>query len=131
MPNNYIRSFLLLGLALILGFALMGFEMLGSRYLYPYFGGGINTWASLIATVLVALMLGYLLGGALVDRTMSPRLCGGLLVIAGVYLYSIPSWVDPLFAWMIAGPGDGLIGTVSASMALLLLPLALKIGSAP
>ena len=70
--NTYLRGFLLLGLACVLGFALMGFEMLGSRYLYPYFGGGINTWASLIATVLVALMLGYLLGGALVDRTMSP-----------------------------------------------------------
>ena len=79
MQHSYLRGSLLLALALILGFALMGFEMLGSRYLYPYFGGGINTWASLIATVLVALMLGYLLGGALVDRTMSPRLCGALL----------------------------------------------------
>ena len=56
MQHSYMRGFLLLALALILGFALMGFEMLGSRYLYPYFGGGINTWASLIATVLVALM---------------------------------------------------------------------------
>ena len=70
-------------------------------------------------------MLGYLLGGALVDRTMSPRLCGALLVFAGVYLFSIPWWVDALFAWMIANPGDGLIGTVSASMALLLLPVPL------
>ena len=79
MQHSHLRGILLLALALILGFALMGFEMLGSRYLYPYFGGGINTWASLIATVLVALMLGYLIGGALVDRTMSPRLCGALL----------------------------------------------------
>ena len=90
----------------------MGFEMLGSRYLYPYFGGGINTWASLIATVLVALMLGYLLGGALVDRTMSPRLCGVLLAIAGVYLFTIPLWVDPLFAWMLTSVGDGMTGIV-------------------
>ncbi len=81
MQHSLLRGILLLALALILGFALMGFEMLGSRYLYPYFGGGINTWASLIATVLVALMLGYLIGGALVDRTMSPRLCGALLIV--------------------------------------------------
>ena len=59
MPYSYARGVLLLALAMVLGFALMGFEMLGSRYLYPYFGGGINTWASLIATVLIALMLGY------------------------------------------------------------------------
>jgi len=119
------RGLLLLALALVLGFALMGFEMLGSRYLYPYFGGGINTWASLIATVLIALMAGYLIGGALVDRTMSPRLCGLLLVIAGVYLFSIPWWVDPLFAGMLTTVGDGMAGIILAAAILLLLPLTL------
>jgi len=125
MSHGFMRGLLLLALALVLGFALMGFEMLGSRYLYPYFGGGINTWASLIATVLVALMLGYLIGGALVDRTMSPRLCGVLLVIAGVYLFSIPLWVDPLFAAMLITVGDGMTGIVLAAAILLLLPLTL------
>jgi hypothetical protein len=125
MSHAYLRGTLLLLLALVLGFALMGFEMLGSRYLYPYFGGGINTWASLIATVLVALMLGYLIGGALVDRTMSPRLCGGLLVVAGVYLFTIPLWVDPLFGWILTAIGDGMAGIVFAATILLLLPLTL------
>jgi hypothetical protein len=125
MQHALLRGTLLLLLALVLGFALMGFEMLGSRYLYPYFGGGINTWASLIATVLVALMLGYLLGGALVDRTMSPRLCGVLLVVAGVYLFTVPLWVDPLFAWMLTSVGDGMTGIVLAATMLLLLPLTL------
>jgi len=125
MSHAVPRGLLLLALALVLGFALMGFEMLGSRYLYPYFGGGINTWASLIATVLVALMLGYLIGGALVDRTMSPRLCGALLVVAGVYLFSIPLWVDPLFAGMLVTVGDGMTGIILAAAILLLLPLTL------
>ena len=125
MQHSFMRGTLLMGLALVLGFALMGFEMLASRYLYPYFGGGINTWASLIATVLVALMAGYLLGGALVDRTMSPRLCGALLVIAGVYLFTIPLWVDPLFAWTITGIGDGMTGIIFGATMLLLLPLTL------
>jgi hypothetical protein len=125
MSHAYLRGTLLLLLALVLGFALMGFEMLGSRYLYPYFGGGINTWASLIAIVLVALMLGYLVGGALVDRTMSPRLCGGLLVVAGVYLFTIPLWVDPLFGWILTAIGDGMAGIVFAATILLLLPLTL------
>jgi hypothetical protein len=125
MQSSTTRGILLLALACTLGFSLMGFEMLGSRYLYPYFGGGIDTWASLIATVLVALMLGYLLGGALVDRTMSPRLCGALLVIAGVYLFSIPLWVDPLFAWMLTSIGDGMAGIILAATILLLLPLTL------
>jgi hypothetical protein len=125
MQSSFMRGTLLMGLALVLGFALMGFEMLASRYLYPYFGGGINTWASLIATVLVALMLGYLLGGALVDRTMSPKLCGALLVIAGVYLFTIPLWVDPLFTWILTGIGDGMAGIIFGATMLLLLPLTL------
>ena len=125
MSRSIPRGLLLLALALVLGFALMGFEMLGSRYLYPYFGGGINTWASLIATVLVALMAGYLIGGALVDRTMSPRLCGVLLIVAGVYLFSIPLWVDHLFAAMLTTVGDGMAGIILAAAILLLLPLTL------
>lgn len=123
--NAALRATLLLGLALFLGFALMGFEMLGSRYLYPYFGGGINTWAALIATVLVALMAGYLLGGALVDRTLSARLCGMLLAFAGAYLFTIPFWVDHLFAAMLTTVGDGMVGIVLAASLLLLLPLTL------
>ena len=125
MPHALLRGLLLFVIAVVLGFALMGFEMLASRYLYPYFGGGINTWASLIATVLIALMLGYLIGGALVDRTMSPKLCGVLLIVAGLYLFSIPLWVDPLFGWMLRSVGDGMTGIILAATALLLLPLTL------
>ena len=125
MSRSLLRGLLLFSLAIVLGFVLMGFEMLASRYLYPYFGGGINTWASLIATVLVALMLGYLVGGTLVDRTLSPKLCGALLVVAGVYLFSIPLWVDPLFAWMLTSVGDGMTGIILAATVLLLLPLTL------
>ena len=125
MSQSLLRGLLLFVIAIVLGFALMGFEMLASRYLYPYFGGGINTWASLIATVLIALMLGYLIGGALVDRTMSPKLCGALLIVAGLYLFSIPLWVDPLFGWMLRGVGDGMTGIILAATALLLLPLTL------
>ncbi|MBM3530694.1 MAG: hypothetical protein FJX62_21645 [Alphaproteobacteria bacterium] len=125
MSSSILRGIMLFTLAIVLGFALMGFEMLASRYLYPYFGGGINTWASLIATVLVALMLGYLLGGALVDRTMSPRLCGFLLMGAGAYLFSIPLWVDPLFGWTLRNVGDGMVGITFGATMLLLLPLTL------
>ena len=57
-------------IAFIAGGVLMGFEMLGSRYLFPYFGGGIGTWASLISTVLCALAIGYFVGSALVETLL-------------------------------------------------------------
>ncbi len=59
--------------AFVTGAIVMGFEMLGSRYLNPYFGSGIYTWAALISTVLIALTTGYFIGGWLADRSPSPR----------------------------------------------------------
>ena len=38
--------------AFVTGAIVMSFEMLCSRYLNPYFGSGIYTWAGLISTVL-------------------------------------------------------------------------------
>jgi hypothetical protein len=48
----------------------------GSRYLNPYFGSGIYTWAALISTVLTALTAGYFLGGFIADRTVSAAVLG-------------------------------------------------------
>jgi hypothetical protein len=58
--------------ALVTGAIVMSFEMLGSRYLNPYFGNGIYTWAALISTVLAALTAGYFLGGLIGDRCRQP-----------------------------------------------------------
>src|SRR5437899_3031102 len=44
--------------AFVTGAIVMSFEMLGSRYLNPYFGSGVYTWAALISTVLITLTLG-------------------------------------------------------------------------
>ena len=59
--------------AFVTGAIVMSFEMLGSRYLNPYFGSGIYTWASLISTVLAALCVGYFIGGIAADRYPSAR----------------------------------------------------------
>ena len=49
--NEIAASFLIYANAFVVGGVLMGFEMLGSRYLFPYFGSGTGTWAGLISTV--------------------------------------------------------------------------------
>jgi MFS family permease len=111
--------------AFVLGFCLMAFEMLGSRYLNPYFGSGIATWAALIATVLAALMIGYFLGGNLVDRWPRMALCGYLVIAAAIYLFMLPLLIDPLIGAIIALLGDAAIGVIGAAIALLLVPLTL------
>jgi len=103
----------------------MGFEMLGSRYLFPYFGGGMGTWAGLISTVLVALTIGYLVGGAIVDRYPSTRVVAVSIAAAAVYLALIPSTADYVMSTILRIFGEGPAGVLLASSALLLFPLSL------
>ncbi|HTO84520.1 MAG TPA: fused MFS/spermidine synthase [Methylomirabilota bacterium] len=111
--------------AFVVGGVLMGFEMLGSRYLFPYFGGGIGTWASLISMVLCALAIGYFVGGAIVDRHPSPRVVAVAIMLAAAYLAFVPAAADHVMSWILAMIGDGAWATLLAAAALLLLPLSL------
>src|SRR5262249_32256370 len=79
-------------IAFITGGIVMRFEMLGSRYLNPYFGSGIYTWAALISTVLAALTLGYFLGGWLADRTASAAVLGATVLVASLYFLALPTF---------------------------------------
>src|SRR5690349_6791151 len=46
-----------------LGILSMGFQLLASRLLSPYFGSAIDVWACLISTFLAAFSAGAMLGG--------------------------------------------------------------------
>lgn len=111
--------------AFLLGSIVMGFEMLGSRYLYPYFGGGIGTWAALIAVVLAALMVGYFVGGALADRHPSARVIALIVLAAAAYLAAVPTISDAILLRMMEGIGDGPLSVLTATAALLMVPVGL------
>ena len=78
------------------GAIVMSFEMLGSRYLNPFFGSGIYTWAALISTVLAALTAGYFLGGFIADRTVSAAVLGAVITGASIYLVALPSFAESI-----------------------------------
>ena len=48
---------------IVLGILSMGFQLLASRLLNPYFGSAIDVWACLISTFLAAFSAGAMLGG--------------------------------------------------------------------
>jgi hypothetical protein len=111
--------------AFIVGGVLMGFEMLGSRYLFPYFGGGIGTWASLISTVLCALAIGYFAGSAIVAQDPTQRTIAVAILFAAAYLACVPATADDVMEQILHSIGDGASATLIASTALLLVPLTL------
>ena len=49
----------------------MAFEFLGARKMAPFFGSGVYVWGAVIAVFMLALSVGYLLGGRLADRVNS------------------------------------------------------------
>lgn len=61
--SAHLFTFIIYFDAFTIGAIVMSFEMLGSRYLNPFFGSSIYTWAALISTVLAALTAGYFVGG--------------------------------------------------------------------
>jgi predicted membrane-bound spermidine synthase len=111
--------------AFVTGAIVMSFEMLGSRYLNPYFGSGIYTWAALISTVLIALMAGYFLGGALADRTASPTVLALTVIVGSLYLLALPSFAQAVLELVLAGIDDIRVGSLASSLALMFFPVTL------
>ena len=109
--------------AFVTGAIVMSFEMLGSRYLNPYFGSGIYTWAALISTVLIALTAGYFLGGALADRTVSPALLALTVIIGSVYLLALPSFAPAVLEAVLAAIDDIRLGSLLSALALMFFPV--------
>jgi len=77
-------------LAFVSGAGVMALEMLASRILAPYFGTSLLIWANLISVVLVALSLGYWLGGKLSDRYPFKSALFKIVFFAGVSASLIP-----------------------------------------
>ncbi|HHY86688.1 MAG TPA: fused MFS/spermidine synthase [Verrucomicrobia bacterium] len=78
------------------GFAVMVLEIIGARYLARHFGGDFYIWISQIGVILIALALGYAIGGALADRFKTARFLALPLAVAGVFTFFIPAFTPSL-----------------------------------
>lgn len=83
------------------GFALMVIEIVGARYLAKDFGGSFYVWTSQIGIILVALALGYYLGGRLADRFQRPSVLLWLLLPAGLFTMLIPSFAGRVLTFLV------------------------------
>ena len=83
-------------LVFVVGTGSLGAEIAAVRLLAPYFGASTIVWANTIGVVLVALSIGYWLGGRLADRHPNMRgLCLLALTAAGL-LALVPFAANPL-----------------------------------
>lgn len=76
----------------------MVLEIIGARYLAKDFGGSFYVWISQIGVILVALALGYGIGGALADRFRRGLFLAPPLFVAGLATFFIPQFTPPLIS---------------------------------
>jgi spermidine synthase len=72
------------------GMASLGAEIAAARLLAPWFGASTIVWANTIATVLVALSVGYAIGGRLADRNPTMQGLARCVIWAAALLALVP-----------------------------------------
>ena len=78
------------------GACVLAIEILGTRVLAPFYGVSLFLWSALITITLIALSIGYAVGGYWADKkaTMA-RLCS-IIMSAGVWLLLLPFLKKPV-----------------------------------
>ena len=85
----------LYGTVTITGAAVMILELLGTRIIGPFYGVSLYVWSSLIAVTLIALALGYFVGGHFADRFPGIRL-GQVILFSALATMLIPFLSGPV-----------------------------------
>jgi len=119
------HSALIFALVFVGGFAVMSIEMLAGRVLAPYFGGSIYVWGSVITIFMLALSIGYLLGGRLSLREPSLRRLGWIFLACATAVVPMFLIADPFMEWVFVRIDDPRYGSLVAASALFFVPTLL------
>lgn len=116
------KDYLLYFLAFFCGAFVMGFELLGSRMLSPFFGDSIFVWGSLISVFMLGLAAGYFLGGRLSGRHSSFGGLSLIILFPALFILACPWFYKDLFDFIFdlgLGPRGG---PLAACLALFTMP---------
>jgi MFS family permease len=124
-PRTRRPIWLILCLAFTSGFIIMSVELLGGRILAPYFGSSIYVWGSIITIFMMALSIGYLIGGRLSLHQPSLFRYGLFFIVAAIALTPVivfaNAWMDAVFIRI----EDPRYGSLIASTVLFFIPTAI------
>jgi spermidine synthase len=119
-PLNY-----LLLTAFVAGMSVMAIEMAVSRLLAPYFGTSLFVWTNVLGLIMVALTIGYYIGGRIADKYASERLLYQLLLVTGIYLSLVPFLAMPITRLAIRGMDNYAIGPTAFALVMIMILLIL------
>jgi spermidine synthase len=119
------RTLPLYAVVFVSGAAVLAIEILGTRILGPFYGVSLFLWSALITATLIALSVGYAVGGRWADRGPSFGRLSGVVAAAGAWTLLIPWLRSPVLA--VAEP-LGLRAAVLLSACILFVPPLLLLG---
>jgi spermidine synthase len=114
-------------IAFVEGASTLGTEIAAARLLAPYFGDSTLIWANTIATVLVALSIGYWIGGRWADR--DPTLHGlcRLVLVSAALLAIVPFVAHPFLGEAVEAldtiEAGAFVGSLIAVLVLVAVPV--------
>ncbi len=124
------RNRYLYALVFCVGITTLGAEIAAARLMAPFFGASTIVWANTIGVVLVALSVGYWLGGRLGDRYPNLRnLCFAMLCAAGL-LAIVPLIARPFFNVAVGALDEIEAGAFVGSLFAVLFLVAVPVGLA-
>src|SRR6476619_1223996 len=108
------------------GYYVMAVELLSGRLLAPSFGNSIYVWGGIITVFMLALSLGYLLGGQLSLFAPTTRRLGLVLIAAAVASLPIVVVGDRVRDWIFDHVHDPRYASLLASGALFFVPTTIS-----
>ncbi len=128
--NRYLYA-----LVFVVGISTLGAEIAAARLMAPFFGASTIVWANTIGVVLVALSVGYWLGGRLGDRYPSLRSLCLTVMAAALLLALVPLIAQPFFEISVDAldqiEAGAFVGSLFAVLFLIAIPVGLAGTCAP
>jgi spermidine synthase len=122
-------------LVFVVGAASLGAEIAAARLLAPYFGASTIVWANTIGVVLVALSIGYWLGGRAADRHPHMRGLCLLVLVAALLIAAVPFAARPFLSFSVDAfdsvSVSGFAGSLFGVLVLVAVPVTLLGAAAP
>lgn len=115
------KNYILLFVIFLTGAAVLVVEVTATRILSVYFGNTIFTVSSVLSVILLALSLGYYLGGRLADKRPSELLFFQLIALSGLSVFLL-QFLNSMFIPMLSTTLDMQYGPIIVSLILFLLP---------
>jgi spermidine synthase len=123
--------------AAVAGACTMTIELAAVRMLAPWYGTSSAVWTNVIAVILLALSLGYLLGANASRAGRSERVLAACLCLGGILTAWLPAAAGPVAGWFLPRglnleeASELLVWGSLASALLLFVPATVVLGCVP